>query len=254
MSVIEQMINGLESLKGAPPTALVDTLIKFHEQGLKSLPNSEQTLKVLSNTLLSKPHKDGLSAWLKSAPGGAAAEHGDQVYTDPFPDFSNDEVSRSESLPQLADVAKGRDSIAQLLEQVLVSYQELLANYNRDFDDIQARRRQHEQQSDDEIIKRMRDVQLLLLKYPIAGQALFAALIRQGRDFAKTEKGAALKSQLEKSPMVAKARTLFEGVTGGMLAEQNGELPSTYVDGFLEALDRDLEDVLSELGGVDDAL
>ncbi|MEM7468268.1 MAG: hypothetical protein AAF387_15465, partial [Pseudomonadota bacterium] len=153
-----------------------------------------------------------------------------------------------------SDLTNQADSITRALENILDSYQELLENYNKDFTAIQASRQDGALESEDVILKRLREAQLLLLKYPIAGQALYAALIREGRQYAMTEQGGALKSRLENSPALAKARTLFEGVTGGMLAEQNSELPSTYIDGFLGALDRDLEAVLSELGDVDQVL
>ena len=244
MSVIEEVIHGLESLRTNPSSTVVDMLVKIHEQGLQGPMSTDQTLRMLTNSVLKKSARE-------QNPNGLSDERED---TDPFPSFLTEkkipENVATKSLPVSAD----RDSITQLLEQVLGSYQELLSNYNQDFNDIHARRVKGEQESNDEVLDRLREVQLVLLKYPIAGQALYASLIRQGREYAKTDKGQELKSELENSAVVAKARTLFEGVTGGMLAEQNSELPSTYIDGFLEALDRDLEQVLSEVGGVDKAL
>ena len=236
MSVIEEVFQRLETLRTNPSSTVVDMLVKIHDQGLQSLPNSKDALKMISNTLAHKPEHNEDQTKNSSA--------------DPFPNFLNEDSATDQHRAAIVPETANRESISQLLEQVLTSYQELLSNYNRDFDAIQARRAKDVEETEDEIIARLRDMQLLLLKYPIAGQALFASLVRQGREYAKTEKGAVLQSQLAQSPVVAKARTLFEGVTGGMLAEQNGELPATYIDGFIEALDRDLETVLSELGGV----
>ena len=242
MSVIEEVINGLEALRSNPSSTVVDMLVKIHEQGLPGRVNSEHALRLISDSLLGK------TASLTNS-----ASPPDPLSNDPFPDFSAEQQPKvRKQLP--VDAPANLDSVSELLASVLSSYQELLTNYNEDFKEIQARRTAGRTESDDEIIARLKDAQLLLLKYPIAGQALYAALIRQGREYAKTPQGAALKSQLAQSPVVGKARTLFEGITGGMLTEQNGELPSTYVDGFLEALDKDLEVVLSEVGGVDDAL
>ena len=239
MSVIEEVIQRLETLRTNPSSAVVDMLVKIHDQGLQNLPGSEHALGLISDSLLNKAELNSNSA---STPEEAA---------DPFPNFLTEGRESANRLDPRTYGVRNSESITESLNQVLKAYQELLSNYNQDFEQIHAQRAQGKQETEDEIIARLRDVQLLLLKYPIAGQALFASLVRQGREFAKTEKGAALKSHLENSPRVAKARTLFEGVTQGMLAEQNSELPATYIDGFVEALDRDLEVVLSELGGVD---
>ena len=240
MSVIEEVFQRLETLRTNPSSAVVDMLVKIHDQGLQGLPSSEDALKIISNTLQQKPVPKVDQATSSSA--------------DPFPNFLSENQAADQHRTETIPEATNRESIAKMLEQVLTSYQELLSNYNRDFEAIQARRAEGAEETEDEIIARLRDMQLLLLKYPIAGQALFASLVREGREYAKTEKGSALKSQLAQSPVVAKARTLFEGVTGGMLAEQNAELPATYIDGFIEALDRDLETVLSEVGGVGNAI
>ncbi|MEO7327857.1 MAG: hypothetical protein ABI193_04725, partial [Minicystis sp.] len=77
-----------------------------------------------------------------------------------------------------------------------------------------------------------------------------AALVREGRRFAKTEEGKRQKRKLARSPMLAKARTLFEGLARGLVTEHGGALPSTYVEALVRALDRELEDVLADLGGV----
>ena len=239
MSVIEEVIQRLETLRTNPSSAVVEMLVKIHDQGLQNLPGSEDALRLISDSLLKKVDLNSNSV---STPDEVA---------DPFPNFlSEDRSSANHPGPRVSGV-RNSESITESLNQVLKSYQELLSNYNQDFEQIHAQRAQGKQETEDEIIARLRDVQLLLLKYPIAGQALFASLVRQGREFAKTERGAALKSQLENSPHVAKARTLFEGVTQGIVAEQNSELPETYIDGFMDALDRDLEIVLSELAGVD---
>ena len=242
MSVIEDVISGLDSLKSNNPAKVVDMLVRIHESGLPGIQNPQAAVDALSKKLL------------KNLETGAGLLPDKEPEHEHFPDFSA-EQSRTASVAKLTTEApQSSRSISIALEGILTSYQELLENYNRDFEEIQSRRREGASESDDEVIKRLQAVQLLLLKYPIAGQALYAALIREGRAYAQTDKGAKLKRQLENSPTVAKARTLFEGVTGGMLAETNSDLPSTFVEGFVEALDRDLEVVLSELGDVEDVL
>ena len=242
MSVIEDVINGLDSLKSNSPAKVVDMLVRIHDSGLPNIQNPQSAVNALSNTLL------------KNLESGVGLSKSKNAVTDPFPDFAGEDGVESALGKIPLENAQATQSISALLEQILSSYQELLENYNRDFEEIQARRRDGSIESDDDVIKRLQAVQLLLLKYPIAGQALYASLIREGRAYAETENGAALKKQLEKSPTVTKARTLFEGISGGMLAETNSDLPSTFVEGFVEALDRDLEVVLSELGDVEDIL
>ncbi len=99
-------------------------------------------------------------------------------------------------------------------------------------------------------VERLKEAQAVLVKYPVASQAAFAALVREGRSYAKTEEGKRYKRRLSRSPLLAKARTLFEGLARGIVTEHGGALPSTYVDGLLRALDRELEDVLADMGGV----
>lgn len=143
-----------------------------------------------------------------------------------------------------------RDALVRGLHRALGEYHALLARYSRDFDEVFARRARGEAESDDVTLQRLRAAQALLLKYPVASQAAFAALAREGRRFAETEEGMIWKRRLADSPLVAKARTMFEGLSGGLVGEGQGPLPSSYVDAFLRALDRDLETLLAELGGI----
>jgi hypothetical protein len=171
---------------------------------------------------------------------------------DDFPDFSEErERSRASDVPAEAAVTEeaspGQDAVVRALLETLGSYRGLLDRYNEDFDSVFARRRESEPEDDDETIRRLRGAQTLLVKYPVAAQAAFAALAREGRRFAKTKDGQAWKKRLGPSPLLAKARTLFEGLANGVLAEKGGPLPSVYVEEFVHALDRELESVLAEV-------
>lgn len=233
MSVIDEVLDSLGSLKSRNPASVVDMLCKLHDtKGVD------------------------LASVLELANGFSGQSSGNRfaksnLDDSPFPDFSAEQTATA-SIPQGSNGKLGpmnRESFISALEETILSYQELLEKHNRDFDAVHA---QKTPESEDETIARLRGAQLALLKYPIAGQAIYAALIREGRQYAKTPEGASMREKLGNSPAVAKARTLFEGMSGGMLAEHNSQLPSTYIDGFLDALDKDLEVVLSELGGVDD--
>lgn len=231
-NVIRQLINGLNAIQSTTPETVVDLLCDIHESGVSgSLPTVD----------LTKLLKDQFSTT------GSKTQQARKF--DPFPDFAaefnvDEATADARSLPN-------HQELMSLLQDTLVSYQELLKKYNQDFDLVFANRQSGETETEDQTLTRLKAAQLALVKYPIAGQAIFAALIREGRQFAKTEQGQVIREQLENSPQLAKARTLFEGLNGGVLAEENGDLPSTYIDGFLDALDRDLEIVLGELGGVE---
>ncbi len=178
---------------------------------------------------------------------------------DEFPDFAAE--ARRSPVPDAAPIGPGervgeggREALMQALLRTVSDYQGLLSRYNRDFDEVFARRARGEPEDDDETLRRLKEAQAVLVKYPVASQAAFAALVREGRSYAKTEEGKRYKRRLSRSPLLAKARTLFEGLARGIVTEHGGALPSTYVDGLLRALDRELEDVLADMGGVGEDL
>lgn len=233
MSVIDEVLDSLDSLKSRNPTSVVDMLCKLHDTNGADI---SSVLRIANGF---------------NSPSGDDRRTRSELDSNPFPDFGAEQTPAKSALPSPEERVSSvnRDSFMAALEETILSYQELLEKHNRDFDVVHA---QKTPETEDETIARLRAAQLALLKYPIAGQAIYAALIREGRQFAKTSEGASIRDQLGNSPIVAKARTLFEGMNGGMLSEHNSQLPSTYIDGFLDALDKDLEMVLSELGGVDD--
>ncbi|MFO0758855.1 MAG: hypothetical protein U0359_20350 [Byssovorax sp.] len=181
------------------------------------------------------------------ARGGEGLANDDE---DDLPDFTRSFESTRFPDPEVR--TGGREDVVKALLQMLGQYEGLLQRYQRDFDEVFEKRAAGLPEDDDETVARLRKAQAVLVKYPVASQAAFAALVREGRQFAKTEKGKRLKRQLGRSPMLAKARTLFEGLSRGMVSTQGGALPSSYVDGFVRSLDRALEEVLAEAGGVGD--
>ncbi|MFO0628146.1 MAG: hypothetical protein U0325_21400 [Polyangiales bacterium] len=173
---------------------------------------------------------------------------------DEFPDFAAEPAYAEPSEPPAdgpAPPTGGAKPVAVLdaLLAALVSYRGLLDRANRDFDEVFAQRARGEPEGDDATIARLRDAQRLLVKYPIAGQAVFAALVREGRQYAKTREGAAWRRRLAPSPTFAQARTLFEGVARGLVTEGAAPLPSTWIDAVVQALERDLERVLEDVQG-----
>ncbi|MEP7123920.1 MAG: hypothetical protein ABJE95_23530 [Byssovorax sp.] len=205
--------------------------------------------RIQSDTHAKEGPEASFARFLQEATKGPANDEDD------FPDFSKEPACgpSPRSMPEAAEPERGpegTDALMKALLRTLGTYQGLLERYNRDFDEVFARRARAEPEEDDETIRRLRAAQTILVKYPVASQAAFAALVREGRLFAKTEEGQRWKRRLTPSPMLAKARTLFEGLAKGIVAEQGAALPSTYVEALVHALDRELEGVLADIGGV----
>jgi hypothetical protein len=78
-------------------------------------------------------------------------------------------------------------------------------------------------------------LQRIVVKHPIAAQALYGALIREGRAYAETEEGRLLREELLRSETVTRIRSVWEIVTFGALKDAaSGGIPSA----LLEALAR----------------
>lgn len=79
-----------------------------------------------------------------------------------------------------------------------------------------------------------------IVKHPIAAQAAYRALVREGRAFAATEEGRRIRNQLAQSELVARLRTAWELVTFGMLRDDTppGAIPSVLIEAFVQAVFR----------------
>jgi hypothetical protein len=104
----------------------------------------------------------------------------------------------------------------------------------------------------------LRRLQLTILRHPVAAQAAFAALIAEGRRFARTTAGAAWQRSLTRSPLLRRARAPWDAATLWMLEDGTPNvLPSGFVDALctvaqgvdLEAVvDRLMRGLLEEVG------
>lgn len=103
---------------------------------------------------------------------------------------------------------------------------------------------------DEELDEALRAAQRLVFKYPIASQALIAALSREGRAFAETPEGAVWRERLARSDLYRKGREIWYLGTLGMFSERASQLlPSTMVEGFVQAVkSRDLGSLFTLLG------
>jgi hypothetical protein len=101
----------------------------------------------------------------------------------------------------------------------------------------------------DRLVDLMCRVHRILLEHPVAAKAAFGALVAQGRAYATTPEGAELRARLARSPKLRRGSLVWRSLTMGMLdPEDPGQLPATYLDNLLRAIDRsDLEQLLAKL-------
>lgn len=106
---------------------------------------------------------------------------------------------------------------------------------------------------DDEVATLLRAAQGAMLRHPAAAQAMLRALAAEGRAFARTPEGAALRERVARSDLVRRGRVVWEVATLNAL-EEHGEtlLPSKVLDAMAKATRaRDLEPMLTRLFGLE---
>jgi hypothetical protein len=101
----------------------------------------------------------------------------------------------------------------------------------------------------DRLVDLMCRAHRLLLEHPVAAKTAFAALVAQGRSYAATPEGAELATRLARSPKLRRGSLVWRSLTMGMLdPDDPRDLPATYLDNLLRAIDRgDLEHLLAKL-------
>lgn len=76
-----------------------------------------------------------------------------------------------------------------------------------------------------------------LFRYPMAAQAGFAALVAEGKSYARTPEGAAWRERLLLARETGKAQLLWEILSSRTFTEySDGALPSTLVDALSRAI------------------
>lgn len=95
--------------------------------------------------------------------------------------------------------------------------------------------------ADRAIDRAVRQLARAVVKHPIAAQAAYQALVREGRAFAETDEGRVLRAQLARSELVARLRTAWELVTVGMLRDDApaGAIPTVVIEALVQAVLRD---------------
>jgi hypothetical protein len=93
------------------------------------------------------------------------------------------------------------------------------------------------------------EVRRAMWRHPGAAQALFRAVVAEGRRFAGTAEGAAIAERLAGSETIDSVRVVWDLVTSRALEDDpRAVLPSVVVEAFVKsATDRSLEDILAVL-------
>lgn len=92
-------------------------------------------------------------------------------------------------------------------------------------------------------------LQRAVITHPVAAQALFQALMAEGRRYARTPEGAAWARRLERSELVERTRIVWDVITLRVLEDDpDVVLPSALLDVLVQVAGRnDLEPFLSRL-------
>jgi hypothetical protein len=101
----------------------------------------------------------------------------------------------------------------------------------------------------DTLARLLLEGQRLLVRYPQAAQALIAAFVSEGRQFAATPEGQAWKEKLASSELLRRGRFIWDAYClDAVLESGGGQIPSAWLDVILAAVaNPDLETILSNL-------
>ena len=104
-----------------------------------------------------------------------------------------------------------------------------------------------------ETLDTLRAAQGWIVAHPVAAQSLFAAFVAEGRRYAGTPEGAALRERVARSDLARRGRVLWEVGTLNVLEETpEGPLPGRVVEAMARALATpDLERMLARLFGME---
>ncbi|HEX6245971.1 MAG TPA: hypothetical protein VFZ61_33830 [Polyangiales bacterium] len=82
----------------------------------------------------------------------------------------------------------------------------------------------------------LQGLRAVMARHPIAFQAAYSALVREGRAYAASEQGEAAKEALRGSQLLSASRLVWRTLSMGAFTESPHEvLPSTYLDAMLRA-------------------
>ena len=239
------------------PDHLFRALVDLDDEAPAGRAPHERLVRLLDR--LGRPANDAGPAPPPPAPPAGPAPAKD-AHAPPPPAASPDDL-----LDRLADARAAAPDPArsaalyQRLRDLVREHDELTRRYHADFDRLFDPSRVDPQRAgllpaegddeDERLLARLRAAQVILLKYPIAAQALIAALIAEGRRFAATPEGARWKESLAGSDLLRRGRAVWEAATlRAFDADPERPLPTTYLEAFARACQRgDLEPLLARL-------
>ncbi len=92
------------------------------------------------------------------------------------------------------------------------------------------------------------ELQLAILRHPVAAQAIFSSLVAEGRRYTESADGRALAAKVAKSDLAQRGRVVWDVLTMSALTDGDDVIPSVVLDAFMESIDNDrLEPWLSSL-------
>ncbi|MFV8750947.1 hypothetical protein ACNOYE_10420 [Nannocystaceae bacterium ST9] len=90
----------------------------------------------------------------------------------------------------------------------------------------------------EQLLALLEQARVFLLRHPIASQAVFTALVGEGRRFAASERGAEWARTLAQAPAMTRARAVWEATSLNLLsADEQAVLPSTWVEALLRSVE-----------------
>lgn len=89
---------------------------------------------------------------------------------------------------------------------------------------------------DDALTATLRRLQEAILLHPVAAQALFFALVQEGRAFARTEEGQQWLARLDGSELMTRSRVLWDALTVRALEDDpDTVLPTAVLEALVKA-------------------
>lgn len=93
------------------------------------------------------------------------------------------------------------------------------------------------EEPDGEAFEAVRTFHEVLLRYPLAAQAAFSALVAEGKAYADTPEGHDLLRRISRSKKAARLRIIWEVLTmSGMTEKPEGALPGVFLDKLARTL------------------
>lgn len=89
---------------------------------------------------------------------------------------------------------------------------------------------------DEEMMAALRTLRRVVMSHPVAAQAMFSALVQEGRRYGETAEGAVWLSRLEGTPLIERVRGVWDSLTQRSLeADPDVVLPTAIMEALVRA-------------------